>query len=458
MAMEQKMGLRLSQLQLRYVGLLEMTAPELDEAIERELEDNPALEADSDTVQADNVPETDNSRTERYYSSGAEKEESNDYVTPDTSETLRDHMYAQIAERTLPDDIDQALRYLIDSLDSNGYLRTPPSQLRDDMAFYHSIDMPEETLLQAIDILKTLDPPGVGAADLRESLLLQLKALPRSETVDNATAIITGHFEAFTMNHFHRLVSALRKTPQQIEQAVSLIRSLNPKPGAAYSSDAADNANVIIPDFVVWRDENTGKLAISLNNSIPELRIEESFAQAYARLRRDARGRLEKGSEFIAARYGDAADFIRILRRRQETMHTVMTAIVALQKEYFDTEDVYRLRPMMIKDIAAITGLDISTISRATANKFVALPWGVFPLRFFFSDTMSAEADSDAVTNRKIEAAISKVVAEEDKRHPLSDEKIRQALAEAGFELSRRTVTKYRERVRIPVARLRRQM
>lgn len=282
-------------------------------------------------------------------------------------------------------------------------------------------------------------------------------ALPPDETRDDALKIIRDAYESFKMKHKHRIISQLRLPKERVESALSLILSLNPKPGSALGSDPADEANIIIPDFIVNNED--GEITITLNNKIPELRIEQSFEQAMEGLERTAKGRLKKGSEFIVSRYNDARDFIRILTQRQQTMMTVMSAIVKIQKEYFLTEDVYKLQPMMIKNVAELTGLDFSVISRATTNKFVATPWGIFPLRFFFSDTIGDSAEEGIVaTNRKIEAEISAMVEQEDKRHPLSDQDIMEEMTRRGYDVSRRTIAKYRDRQGIPVARLRKQL
>ena len=297
----------------------------------------------------------------------------------------------------------------------------------------------------------------MGAADLRECLRLQLVHLPQSQRRDDAIDIIDKQFEAFTMKHTHRIISGLKIDRERAKEDVDLILSLNPKPGAAVNTDW-DSANIIVPDLVVWNED--GNLSVALNNRIPELEIDRSFSEAVAEMEGQAKRRQKKGTECITSRYNDARDFIRILKQRQETLMSVMTAIVKIQHDYFMTQDVYRLKPMMIKDISAITGLDLSVISRATNNKYVATPWGVFPLRFFFSDSIGDEGDepSDALTNRKIEAEIAALVEKEDKRHPLSDEKIRLEMEARGYDVSRRTVAKYRDRQGIPVARLRKEM
>lgn len=451
----QKIGIRMSQQQIRYVRMLELNAPELDEAVERELEDNPALGVREETTEEDR----------RRYPAFTPRQAPEDYVFApvDNSENLYDQLLNQLSERSLPPRVETAAKFIIGSLDSNGYLLRPLRDIVDDLAFgsnvEENIDLTDTEAREALDVVRSLDPPGIGATDLRDCLRMQLQALPRSVTRDNALRIIENDtaYEGFTMKHKHRIMSALKLNEADTSEAIDLIVSLNPKPGAALGNDASAISNVIVPDYIVNIED--GQISISLNNHIPELRIEQSFEQAMQNLERSARGRAKKGSEFIVSRYNDARDFIRILTQRQETMMAVMSAIVRIQEQYLRTEDVYQLRPMMIKNVADLTGLDMSTISRVTSNKFVALPWGIFPLRFFFSDTIGEEKEGgDAATNRKIEAKIASLIENEDKRKPLSDQKLTEEMQALGYDISRRTVSKYRDRQGIPVARLRREM
>lgn len=460
LTLDQKLSMRLSAQQLRYVKLLEMTEPELEEAVRREQEENPALES-LEPPEADSAPAENNNPAYRYEARNTTPADFADYdfSPPDHGETLYDALRRQLSERTMPPRIAEAADYIIGSLDSNGYLRRPLRSLVDDMAFGPGIEISEKEAREALDVVQSLEPYGVGAADLRECLRLQLLHIPESEVRDRALRIVDDQFEALSMRHTHRIISALRITQAEAKEAIDLIVSLNPKPGASFGT-STDTATTIIPDLII--DNEGGELTLSVNSRIPDLNISDTFAEAVRRMESDSdRRKARKGQEFILTRFNDARDFIRILRQRQQTLLDVMTAIMKIQQEYFATEDVYRLKPMMIKDIAALTGLDLSVISRATANKYVATPWGIFPLRFFFSDSIGepdedSEGDStEILTNRKIEAEISRIVDEEDKRHPLSDEKIRLMMEERGYDVSRRTVAKYRDRLDIPVARLR---
>lgn len=452
--LQQKTVMRLSAQQLRYVKLLEYTAPELEEAIDRELEENPALEVDEDQdLPADDLPQY------RYRNSRNNQSEEQvfDFSPADTGETLLDSLLRQLSERNLSDNVRITARYIIGNIDNNGYLRRPLQGIINDMAFGPGINVSNEEAEQALEIVRDFEPYGVGAYDLKECLRLQIVHLPPSEARHDALDIIDNQFEAFTMKHIHRIISGLKISSERAKAAIDLIKTLNPKPGSAFSS-SLDASNVIVPDLVVNIED--GDISISTNNRIPELTIDRTFSEAVAEMQKDAEKKNKKGREFIISRYNDARDFIKILKQRQETLINVMTAIVKIQREYFLTQNIYQLKPMMIKDISAMTGYDLSVISRATTNKHVSTPWGVFPLRFFFSDSIGGEGEDDAslLTNRKIEAEITKLVNAEDKRHPLSDEKIRLEMLKQGYDVSRRTIAKYRDRQGIPVARLRKEM
>lgn len=457
--------MRLTAQQLRFVRLLECTAPELEEAVERELEDNPAL-----TVEDAPAPDSDTTPYYNLYARNRSADDLPDYefAPADASVSLYDYLSSQIAEKNLPEKIRQTALYFIGSLDPNGYLRRPLPNLINDMDFREGISVTMPEAEEALAVITDLEPYGVGARDLRECLLIQLRHLPQSEQRDDAIRIIDELFDEFTLKHTHRIISGLKIGKDRVRDAINLIVSLNPKPGAAFSSEQ-DAANIIIPDLIINNED--GVMTISTASNIPELAIDHTFSEIAESIEGGDDGEQEpqpdaacrKGSEFVVSRYNDARDFIAILKQRQKTLLTVMSAIMTIQKDYFQTQDVYRMKPMILKDVAAMTGLDISVISRATNNKYVATPWGIFPLRFFFSDTIGDDNDSesddtDPLTNRKIEAAIKSLVEHEDKSHPLSDERIRQELVARGYDVSRRTVAKYRDRVGIPVARLRKEL
>lgn len=470
--------MRLSQQQLRFVHLLELNTPELEEAVDRELDDNPALGVSSENDETaipgnltdDGTPfnETPEQMQKADYASDEEipfyrrearnaspDDERPDYTPVDDSESLYDNLNNQIDQRQIDPTVAAVAKVIVGNLDSNGYLTRPAARIADDLLIDGYPQQYAEAVDEALLLVRSLDPPGIGATDLRDCLLLQIHALPDSPAVSLAGRIIDEEFDAFSKKHTHRLISRLGADGNEIREAIDVILSLNPKPGSVLGSGVGSRAEAIIPDFVIDSDE--GKITVTLNNKLPDLRIEESFSNAVRRMEENARSRADrKSSAFITSRYNDARDFIRLLRQRQETLFAVMTAIVRHQKEYFLTRDVRKLRPMMLKDIAASTGYDISVISRATANKYASTPWGIFPLRFFFSDSKSDE--NDEVTSRELESVLKELVENEDKRHPLSDEQLRVAMAEKGYDVARRTVSKYRDRCGIPVARLRKDL
>lgn len=300
LSLDQRIGMRLTAQQLRFVKLLEFNAPELEEAIERELEDNPALEAVPDESRSlDNLPHY------RTNINNASPDDFSDYdfSPPDTGESLYDSLSRQLSERDISPEIRETAEYIIGNLDSNGYLRRPLPSIVNDMTFGPGIEVSLATASQALEIIKDLEPYGVGASDLRECLLIQLRHLEDSPAVRDAISIIDTQFEAFSMKHTHSIISALKIGKERVSEAISLILTLNPKPGAAVNEDPV-NSNVIIPDLIVNNDE--GHLSISLNNRIPELTIDRSFSEAVREMEEGAKKRSRKGSEFITSRYNDA--------------------------------------------------------------------------------------------------------------------------------------------------------
>lgn len=457
-ATEQKLSQRLTQQQLRLVRMLDMSAPELDDEVEREMEANPALEAEETAPYADGDSSFSSAepRWSSYRAASASPDDYSDMPMADSAPSLYESLLTQLGQLHLSPEVLTAAKFIVGNLDPNGRLQRDPAFLVNDLAFSEGIDLPQAVMDKAFETVRTLEPHGVGAISLADCLSIQLNYLPPSQERDDALRILNEQYEAFSMLHTHLLVSRLKISQQRVAAAIDLIKTLNPKPGASVES-APMGTHTIIPDVII--DTSGREPVITLNNRFPELRISETFSNAEREMDRKAKSRADNPDrEFILNRYNDARDFIKALRLRQEAMMSVVTAIVRLQREYFETEDIYRLRPMMIKDIEAVTGQDASVISRCTANKYAALPWGILPLRFFFSDTVgdnAGEEDTDALTNRKVEAEIRRIVDGEDKKHPLSDEKITQTLQEAGLNISRRTVAKYRDRLNIPPARLR---
>lgn len=466
---ELRMQTRITRQQLRYARLLEMNSDELEEAVDVEIAENPALERGDDPEAGEDdfketaeqlqaadyrpddapdyrpAPQRQNADREAWYARAA-----------DRGESLYDILLRQITQRELRPEVRDAAIYAAGNVDSNGYLRRQAAVLADEMLFNTGVDVSAHTMEQGVEVVKSLDPPGVGASDLQECLVLQLRRAPGSRARADALRIVEERFDDFTKKHYSKIRSSLDLSEERVRDALDAILALNPKPGAAYGSEAmTEAANIVTPDFVVETDGN--EITVEVANTREELHIVSSFRDAAERMERERRRR-QAGSEFILNRYNDARDFMAALERRQETLLAVMTAIVKLQRDYVLTGDEHALRPMGLKDIGALTGLDLSVVSRATNGKYVAMPWGILPLRFFFSEAFAPDSEGEAASGRQIEAAIRRLVNSEDKKKPMSDDALCCALQAEGFAVSRRTVAKYRDRLGIPVGRLRREL
>ncbi len=458
---------RLSPMQMQLVRLLEMSGPEVDDEIKRQLDDNPALEVAEDNVQADSdFNETSEQLQQADYasdedapfglhSSGSSSEQFRPELH-DSRQTLQENLSEQISRSRLPDNIARLAIYIIGNLDDNGYLGRSLRSMETDLEVA-GITVDHDSMREAFARVRELDPAGVGAVDLRDCLLLQLHRLePRQgeeQLLALATEIVTDYFDLLGKKHFDRLMREMDiDDASQLRRAVDLIRTLNPKPGGTASGDGgAAEAVRIIPDFSVEIEDD--RAVVNLLGNSPALRIEESFEREAAA--RPASARQRKASAFIRLKRDEAAAFIDVLRRRSETMLAVMRAVVKAQWQFFLTGDVDALRPLVLRDIAAATGLDISVISRAAQGKYVTTPWGVFPLKMFFNERTSDTSDA---TSHSLLQAVREVIDNEDPARPLSDRAICDVLADKGIDMARRTVTKYRERLGLPPGRLRKKL
>ena len=376
----------------------------------------------------------------------------NEPAAPASGETLIDFLSAQLSELTLNEEDTRIALYIIGSIDDNGYMTRPVNSLADDLAINEGIDATPRQIERIWETVRGMEPPGVGATDLRDCLLLQLRRLPRSAESITAREIIEKYFDLFTKKHFDKIASAIGITRENLDEALAVIGRLNPKPGSALaSSGLEERSRHITPDFAVEADPE-GNLTLTLLNRIPELRVEASFAND--NMVPDGNDkRLEEARMFIRRKRDDARNFIKIVSLRQETLFNVMSAIVKLQHRFFITEEDEDIRPMVLRDIAALTGYNLSVISRATQGKYVATLRGLYPLKKFFNEKL--REDDDTVTANRIIAEIRNAIANESPSQPLSDREITALLADAGFDIARRTVAKYRENLGFPVARLR---
>lgn len=490
---EQTMTQRLTPQQVQYVRMLEMTAPEIEEKVRREVDDNPALAAgdpDESAEGHDDVPEGEDSGGEGGSSETAEEMQRADYGSdedvpfdaPETPYRARsgggdssssfpmesnadvasqaDSLLAQLAEYTLDDKVRLAATYIIGNIDTNGRMSRSLSAIASDIAIAEGVEVPEADMQRAFDVVRSLDPAGIAATDLRDCLLLQLRRrTPKTFDLRVATEIVDKHFDLLTHKHYDRLKARLHVSDEDLRRAIEVIRGLDPKPGGTNAGEAPDDRlEHITPDFTV-EYLGSGRFSVSLNQRLPALALEQSFVasvppptDAPKMSRADARRR--DAALFVRHKVEDANTFISMVQRRNDTLLRVMRTIVSLQQPFFAAGGEERLiRPMILKDIGGITGMDLSVISRACAGKYVATARGVWPLKKFFNERPIEDSDTSTI---QILETMRSIISNEDPKAPLSDRRICELMAEHGAPIARRTVAKYRERLDIPVARLRR--
>lgn len=489
---------RLSAQQMLQVKLLEMPLTELEDSINAELDDNPALESENpddmlnENVANDDSPADDeygNSSDEDAYESESEKEERKDeldqalesigkddqmpdyntdrYNNQDSADyeemvygdttSFYDKLKEQMDMQPLSDKEKEVMEYLIGSLDDDGLLRKDLDSICDELAIYHNIDVTEKDIEHVLHILQTFDPAGVGGRSLQECLLLQVKRLPRGVLRKTMEEVFTDYFDEFTKKHWDKIKTGLELNDTQVETLQAEIRKLNPKPGASMGETEGRNMQQITPDFIIDTNDD-GTITFSLNRgNIPQLTISPSFTDMIDTYRKhkDKMSRSDKEALLYAKEKVDKAQgFIEAIKQRRHTLIVTMKAIIDIQRQFFLDGDEADLKPMILKDVAERTGLDISTISRVSNVKYAQTKWGTFPLKFFFTDSYTTE-DGEEMSTRKIKIALHDIIEKEDKKKPISDDALAKLLKEKGFPIARRTVAKYREQLGIPVARLR---
>ena len=447
--------------------LLEMNMVQFEDEVRRELDDNPALElkngeTDKETDDFNETPEqlqlADYADADDipYYKLEALNHEAGGTafdpasVMPDDSDSVLDILLRRLSNETelQPDELNVA-RYIIGNLDSNGYLTRSLEDIADDMAINEGIEVSRNKLIKAFEAVRALEPAGIGAIDLRDCLLLQLDRLELTPEVLTAILIIKDNFELFAKKHYDRLGNAVGTSASDLERALRLIQSLNPKPAASLAG-TPDSSPHIIPDFILDYDATTELFTVSLSGRQPDLGIEESFSATH---QAGGRGSSEADA-FIKKKRDEATSFIKLAEMRGATLLAIAKTIVSKQSAFFASGDPAEIRPMILKDISAVTGLDISIISRAVAGKYILAPHGVYPLKYLFNERSSASSDTSSL---EILDAIKKLINSEDKSSPLTDQELTEKLQASGYDIARRTVAKYRERLGYPVGRLRKQ-
>jgi len=473
--LHQKQLQKLSPLQIQIIKLLELPTIELEQRIKKELEENPALEVNEET----DVPEKEEQKEtneefslEDYLNEGdipSYKLLSKNYSANDEHKEMpnvsgvdfKESLIAQLGMRQLNEQEYALAEYLIGSLDDDGFLRRDLQNIVDDLAFSQNIMTNEETLEHLLKTIQDFDPAGVGARNLQECLLLQLerKKEQDDENIKLAKTILEEMFDAFTKKHYDKITKKLNITDEQLKEVINIITKLNPKPGGSYSDPSFKMVQHITPDFIL--ENENGNLILTLNSSrIPQLNVSRSYADMlidYDKNKKNKSKDQKQAVTFIKQKLDSAKWFIDAIKQRQNTLLSTMNAIIEFQKEYFLTGDESTLKPMILKDIAEITGLDISTISRVANSKYIQTDFGIFLLKSFFSEAMYT-TDGEEISSRKIKASISKLIENEDKKKPLTDDALAKELEKLGYKIARRTVSKYREQLNIPVGRLRKEL
>ncbi len=490
-SLQQKFLQKLSPQQIQLMKLLQVPTANLEERIKEELEANPALEEEGQQKEEDEYAdefagneepdpyeEQDGSVddydsidvTEYLHDDDGEiaeyKTRDDNYSDEDegrqlpirTEATFYDMLVSQLGLLSLDDKQKKIAEHIIGSIDEDGYLRRDTPALVDDLAFRQNIETSVEEVNNIISQIQQFDPPGVGARDLPECLLLQLKRQKQEgKEVDTAILAIEKYFDEFTKKHYEKIQRGLGLEDEALKEVMQQIIRLNPKPGGNIGS-VNKAESYVVPDFFILN--NNGKLELTLNSrNAPELRISEGYKDMMKEYSRgNKKDKQQKEAVLFIKQKIDAAKwFIDAIKQRQHTLLDTMSAIMHHQEEFFLTGDETALKPMILKDIAEKTNLDISTVSRVANSKFVQTEFGTYRLKFFFSESLSTDSGEE-VSTREVKKILSDMIESESKKHPLSDEKLTELLQEKGYNIARRTVAKYREQLNIPVARLRKEL
>ena len=474
MAINQKQVLslqqKLSPQQIQMIKLLELPAVQLEQRIKQEIEDNIVLEEEERSAEDEEQPPQQISFDEylREDDTPSYKSRINNFSKDDKQRpvyltegrSLQEYLVEQLGYRNLPERDLRLAVYLIGSIDEDGYLRRDLESVADDIAFTMGLETTAGELERLLGIIHELEPAGIGARDLRECLLLQMAQMPGNTRPRRlARKILTSYFDEFVKKHYEKLMARLQISEDDFRDAIAEIRHLSPKPGNLYAEGGTDTTPYIIPDFIL--DYQDGRFNLSLNSyNVPEVRVNRRYMEMIREMvGSDGRVR-EKDKEaiqFVKNKIDSAKWFISAIKQRHDTLMRTMQTILDYQQEYFKDGDKSKLRPMILKDIADRTGLDVSTISRVVNSKYVQTQFGIILLKSLFSEAMQTDSGEE-VSSYEIKNILQQCIDEEDKRRPLTDETLMDILNSKGYRIARRTVAKYREMLGIPVARLRKQI
>lgn len=453
---------KLSPLQIQTIKLIELPIQDLEQRVRRELEENPVLDdtpvenEDSKEISLDDIQQDDYIPDYKTKVSNWGKDARPDYVTFSVKESFFFNLREQLSFKNLSKQDSDIAYFIVGSLDEDGYLRRDLDSLVDDLAFRAGINCEREDVERMLKVVQSLDPPGVGARDLRECLLLQLKAANQTPQVRLATDILTKDFDAFASKHYNKIMQSRGIDEDEMKAVLKVILRLNPAPGGSVADSYADVTEQIVPDFVLKDDDGEVSFIMPRFN-IPEIRINKKYAAMLENARGGSDREKKEAASFVKEKMDSAKWFVEALKQRQNTLSKTMQAIIDFQRVFFETGDETKLKPMILEDIAKVTGFDISTISRVVNSKYIETPYKIYPLKYFFSEGLVNKAGEE-VSTRELKTVLKQIVDAEDKHKPLTDEQLVSELSAKGYNVARRTIAKYRDQLGIPLARLRKEL
>lgn len=466
-----KLQQKLSPQQIQMIKLLELPTLQLEQRVKQEIEENPILEEQpaEDTAEDDGMPKEvsmeeylreDDTPAYKSYVNNYSRDDKTKQVVMFEGRSLHEYLLEQLGYRTLPKHDFEIAEYIIGNIDEDGYLRLDLEAIADDIAFNYGVEVSVDDLEKGLRLVQTLEPPGVGARDIQECLLMQLERRPELTAAQElAYRILSNYFTEFTKKHFDKIMSRLSIDENQFRDAIEEIQRLSPKPGNLYNEGGNMAAPYVIPDFIL--EEQDGELMLRLNSyNVPELKINRKYADMMRQMARSGGKHTEQEKEtiqFVKSKIDSAKWFISAIKQRQDTLMRTMQAIVDYQREYFLDGSESKLKPMILKDIADLTMLDVSTISRVVNSKYVQTNFGIISLKQLFSEAMQTDSGEE-VSSYEIKNILTECIEKENKQKPLTDEALMEILNNMGYHIARRTVAKYREMLGIPVARLRKEL
>ena len=462
--LELKQQQKLSPLQIQTIKLIELPVQELEQRVRAELESNPVLDDEPDPerdeesrdVSIDSMKEDGDIPAYRLKVNNWGKDPRPEYNTFSVQEGFTQSLQRQLGYRDLTPHEQQIASFIIGSLDDNGYLSRDTETLVDDMAFRAGIETTPEEVERMIAVVQDFEPTGVGARDLRECLLLQLRALNQTPDVQTATRIIDECFTEFSNKHFQKIQNKLGISEDELKAAFARIIKLNPAPGGQSEDAINDQSSQIIPDFIL--EEHDGELSFTMPRfNIPEIRVNKKYADLLTEAKGSSERAQKEAAAFVKQKLDSAKWFVEALKQRQNTLSKTMQAILDYQHDFFLDGDESNLKPMVLKDIAEITGFDISTVSRVVNSKYIETHFGIYPLKYFFSEGME-NSEGEEVSTRELKKALQECIDAEDKHKPLTDEQLVVKMEERGYKVARRTIAKYRGQLGIPLARWRKEI